>query len=151
MSLIAETIKAVGQLNIKVTSPTGQVKENVVVPNMVVTAGKEWIAARMKDTGLPTQMTHMSIGSGTTLAALGNTGLESELGRVSLTTAGGLVSGAVVTYDATFGPGTGTGAITEAGIFNGTPSGTMLCRTVFNVVNKGADDTLSITWTVTIS
>lgn len=151
MSLIAETIKAVGQLNIKVTSPTGQVKENVVVPNMVVTAGKQWIAARMKDTGIPTQMTHMSIGSGTTAAALGDTGLGTELGRVSLTTAGGLVSGAVVTYDATFGPGTGTGAITEAGIFNGTPAGTMLCRTVFNVVNKGADDTLSITWTVTIS
>lgn len=151
MSLIAETIKATGQLNIKVTSPSGQVKENVVVPNMVVTVGKQWIAARMKDTGIPTQMTHMSIGSGTTAAALGDTTLGTELGRVALTTAGGLVSGAVVTYDATFGPGTGTGAITEAGIFNATPSGTMLCRTVFNVVNKGVDDTLSITWTVTIS
>jgi hypothetical protein len=27
----------------------------------------------------------------------------------------------------------------------------MLCRTTFAVVNKGNDDTMSITWTVTIS
>jgi hypothetical protein len=27
----------------------------------------------------------------------------------------------------------------------------MLCRTVFSVVNKAADDTLQITWTITLS
>jgi hypothetical protein len=151
MSLIVETVKATGQLNIKVTSASGQVKENIVVPNLVVSAGKEWIAARMKDGGQPVQMSNMAIGSGTTAAAVGDTGLQTELGRVALTTAGGTVSGAVVTYEATFPAGTGTGAVTEAGILNAGTGGTMLCRTVFNVVNKGADDTLSITWTVTIS
>ena len=45
----------------------------------------------------------------------------------------------------------GTGAITEAGIFNASSSGTMLCRTVFSVVNKGASDSMTITWTVTVS
>jgi hypothetical protein len=150
MSVIVETVKATGQLNIKVTSNKGEVKQNIIVPNLVVTVGKEFIAARMKDSG-PNQMSHMAIGSGTTAAAVGNTGLESELGRVSLTTAGGTVSDAIVTYEATFPAGTGTGAVTEAGIFNDASGGTLLCRTVFNVVNKGADDTLSITWTVTIS
>lgn len=150
MSTIVETVKATGQLSIKVTSAAGQVKENIVVPNLVVSVGKEFIAARMKDGG-PVEMSHMAIGSGTTAAVVGNTGLETEQGRVALQTAGGTVSGAVVTYEATFPAGTGTGAITEAGILNASSSGTMLCRTVFNVVNKGADDTLSITWTVTIS
>jgi hypothetical protein len=61
------------------------------------------------------------------------------------------VAGAVVTYVATFGPGVGTGAIVEAGIFNAASSGTMLCRTVFSVVNKGADDAMTITWQITVS
>ena len=47
--------------------------------------------------------------------------------------------------------GTGTGAITEAGILNASSSGTLLCRTVFSVVNKGSADAMTITWTVTVS
>ena len=47
--------------------------------------------------------------------------------------------------------GEGTGALTEAGIFNASSSGTMLCRTEFSVVNKGASDSMTITWTVTVS
>lgn len=46
---------------------------------------------------------------------------------------------------------TGTSAITKAGIFNTASSGTLLCRTVFAAINKGANDTLAITWTVTIN
>jgi len=41
--------------------------------------------------------------------------------------------------------------LTEAGIFNASTSGNMLCRTKFDVVNKSATDTLAITWVVTIS
>jgi hypothetical protein len=57
----------------------------------------------------------------------------------------------VVTYVASFGAGTGTGAVTEAGILNASSGGTLLCRTEFSVVNKGADDSMSITWTITVS
>ena len=46
---------------------------------------------------------------------------------------------------------TGTGAITEAGILNAGSGGTLLCRTVFSVVNKASSDSMTITWTVTIS
>ena len=56
-----------------------------------------------------------------------------------------------IVYVDTFAAGTGTGAITEAGIFNASSGGTMLCRTVFSVVNKGASDAMTITWTVTVS
>jgi hypothetical protein len=151
MSKINEMVMAKGTLDVVLTGADGQVKENVHIPNLVVTVGKEFIAARMADTGIPAQMSHMAVGSGTTAAANGDTALGTELGRVALTTAGGSVANAVVTYEATFGAGTGTGAVTEAGLFNASSAGTMLCRTVFAVVNKGADDTLSITWTVTIS
>jgi hypothetical protein len=57
----------------------------------------------------------------------------------------------VVTYVASFGAGTGTGAVTEAGILNASSGGTLLCRTEFSVVNKGANDSMSITWTITVS
>jgi hypothetical protein len=102
----------------------------------------------MKD-ATATAMSHMAIGSGSTAAAASNSALGNQLGRVSLTST--TVSGAVVTYVATFGAGTGTGAVTEAGLFNAASSGTMLCRTVFSVVNKGAADSMTITWTVTVS
>lgn len=155
MSLINELVKATGKLNIEIKGPDGQVKESVYIPNLVVTVGKNYIANRMKDgTSAFTQesqMSHMAVGELATGAVVGDTTLADELARVALTTAGGTVAGAVVTYQATFSPGTGTGAIVEAGIFNAASAGTMLCRTTFAVVNKGVDDTMSITWTVTIS
>jgi len=123
------------------------VKEERLHPNLVVTAGKAWIAARMKATGAPNEMSHMAVGTGTSAAADANTTLGTESARVTLASS---VSGAVVTYTATFSPGTGTAALTEAGVFNAASAGTMLCRTVFPVVNKGASDSLAITWTVTV-
>jgi len=98
-------------------------------------------------------MSHMALGSGTTAAAAGNTALESQLGsRDALTssTQSGTNNESIV-YVATFSAGEATGAVTEAGIFNASTSGTMLCRTVFSVVNKAAGDTLQVTWTVTFS
>lgn len=145
--MINEQVKATGELQVVLTGPDGKVKETKTIPNLVVTAGKNFIAGRM--VGTPTAMSHMAIGAGTGAAAAGDTTLGSELGRVSLTS--GSATGAVVTYVATFGAGVGTGAVTEAGILNAASAGTLLCRTVFAVVNKGADDSLSITWTITIS
>lgn len=147
--MIQDTIKMTGELKITVTNPDNNVVQEVVVPNLVVTAGKNWIAGRMYDTGIPDEMSHMAIGTGNTAAAAGDTGLGTEAGRVALTST--TVTNNSVAYVATFPAGTGTGAITEAGIFNASSGGTMLCRTVFSVINKGAADTLGITWTVTVN
>ncbi len=153
MSLIQENVKVIGQLNVQLIDLNGHIKQNLLIPNLVVASGKNYIASRMKDTGQPVQMSHMAVGTSTTAANTADTLLGAEIARVALATAGGTVANNVVTYNATFLPGTGTGAITEAGIFNVVTANTvtMLCRTVFAVVNKGADDTMSITWTVTIS
>ncbi len=145
--MINDTIKVTGELKITVTKPDGNVHETVV-PNIVVTDGKEYIASRMKDASA-TAMSHMAIGTGSTAAAAGDAALGTEAGRVALTST--TVTSNAVAYVATFAAGTGTGAITEAGIFNASSSGTLLCRTVFSVINKGAADTLGITWTVTVN
>ena len=119
-----------------------------VVDNLVVTTGKGYVASRMKDASA-TAMSHMAVGSGSTAAAAGDTALGSEAARIALTST--TVSGADVTYVATFGAGVGTAALTEAAILNASSSGTMLCRTVFPVVNKHSTDSMSVTWTVTAS
>ena len=110
--MINDTIKVTGELKITVTKPDGNVHETVV-PNIVVTDGKEYIASRMKDASA-TAMSHMAIGTGTTAAAAGDSALETEAGRVALTST--TVTSNAVAYVATFAAGTGTGAITEAGI-----------------------------------
>ena len=145
--MFAEQIKVTGQVCITVTDKNGQVKDRREIKNLVVTAGKEFIAARM--VGTPTAMSHMALGSDNTAAAVGDTALGAELGRVALASA--TSSGAIVTYTASFPAGTATGAVVEAGTFNDPTTGTMLCRTVFAVVNKGVDDAMSVTWAITVS
>jgi hypothetical protein len=142
-----ETLKAKGELAVVLTKADGSV-ENYDLKNLVVNVGLNFIVSRMKDTSAAV-MSHMSVGSGTTAAAAADTALGSELGRVSLTST--TVSTNTITYVATFPAGTGTGAVTEAGILNAGTAGSLLCRTVFPVVNKQAGDSMTVTWTVTVS
>jgi len=144
-------VKPTGTLNIVLTDEHGVVKMNVTVPNLVVTTGKTWLAARMANTSLPAQMSYMAVGQSTQAAAIGDTALYSEAGRAALTTAGGTPSGTSTQFNATFSPGVGTGSLTEAAILNASSAGTMLARTVFGVVTKGVNDTVSLTWNVTMS
>jgi hypothetical protein len=147
--MIIENASVKGRLSVVLRDAMGNVKESYDIPNLVVNAGLAYIASRMKDT-TEAAMSHMGVGSGATAAAGGNTALETQIGsRVAL--ASTTVTANQIVYVATFAAGTGTGAITEAGIFNASTAGTMLCRSVFSVVNKGADDTLQITWTITLN
>jgi hypothetical protein len=142
-----DMIKATGALRLVLSKADGT-SETHDFTNLVVTVGKSFVASRMVGTA-SNVMSHMALGSGTTAPAAGDTTLQTELGRVAL--AGSTAASNVVTYTATFSAGTATGAVTEAGIFNAASAGTLLCRTVFSVVNKGVDDALSVTWTITIS
>ena len=146
-------IKMIGDVNVQRFDQTGALVEERQIKNLVVTVGKNYIANRMQATSVQTVMNTMAIGTNSTTPAVGNTTLGVEAGRVAL--ASFSASGNQVTATATFPAGTGTGAITEAGIFNpssaGSSGGNMLCRTTFPVVNKAAGDSIAITWVVTIS
>ena len=147
--MIIENMKAKGRLSIVFKDADGNIKDTREVDNLVVDTGLDYIASRMKDAPA-TAMSHMALGSGTTAAAAGDTDLESVLGsREALDST--TVTDNTVQYVSSFEAGDGTGAVTEAGIFNASTGGTMLCRTVFSVVNKGANDTLSITWTISLT
>ena len=115
--------------------------------NLVVTAGKNWVAQRMNNVN--TVMTHMAVGTGTTDAAAGQTTLVSENDRNALTST--TVTNNTIIYVATWAAGDATAALTEAGVFDAASGGDMLCRTKFNVVNKASADSMTITWTITVS
>lgn len=143
-----DSSKVTGSVNVVVRGDDGAIKQEFTVPNLVVDTGLDYIASRMEGTS-DSVMSHMAVGTGTTAAASGDTALETEAARVALTST--TVTDNAIAYVATFAAGTGTGALTEAAILNASSSGTMLCRTVFSVINKGASDSMTVTWTVTIS
>jgi hypothetical protein len=145
--MIRDGLKVTGAVEVTLFDKDGNIKDQRSIKNLVVTVGKEFIAARM--VGTPSVMSHMAIGSSSTAANIADTALGVELGRVALVSS--TASGAVVTNTATFAAGVGTGAVVEAGTFNAGSAGVMLCRSVFPVVNKGVDDGMSITWTITVS
>ena len=151
--MVNEMIKATGELQITVYDINNNIKNQVVVPNLVVTTGKEAIADRLIDDSTAV-MSHMAIGTdnGTILPlAANNTNLGNIAGSRIAFTSSPSRTGAVITYNAVFGAGVSTGAITEAGIFNASTGGTMLCRTIFPVVNKESSDSMTINWNVTIN
>lgn len=150
--MIQENLKLSGQLNIVLKDKAGNVKDTREVKNLVVNTGLAFIINRMTGTSKAV-MSHMALGSGTTAAAASQTDLVTLLGSrevLDSTTISGTNNEKVV-YVSSFEAGDATGAVTEAGIFNASSSGDMLCRTVFAVVNKAADDAMSVTWTITLA
>lgn len=147
--MLNDSLTLRGDLNIVVKDKDGNVKENRKETNLIVDSGLAFICSRMTDAA-DAVMSHMAVGSGTAAPAAGDTDLGSILGvREALDSTAH--SANTVTYVSSFEAGDGTGAITEAGIFNAATAGTMLCRTTFPVVNKGADDVMTITWTITLT
>jgi len=147
--MINDDLKLRGDVAIVLKDKNGNVKESREIKNLVVTAGLTFICSRMAGTSAGV-MSHMALGSSTTAASAGQTDLVSILGsREALDSSS--ASANTIAYVSSFEAGEGTGAVTEAGIFNAASSGTMLCRTVFPVVNKQADDTMSVTWTITLT
>lgn len=155
-------IEISGALSIIVTDEeTGIQKQELYVPNLVVTTGKNFIASRMVGT-TSTEMTHMGIGTSSTAEVIGDTTLGAELtvgsGYTNYSRAALLTKSAtnnVVTYSANFPANNpsapaGGAVLREAGIFNASTGGTMLCRTTFPIVTKLPADALTITWTITI-
>tara|TARA_B100000424_G_C22810602_1_gene434168 strand:+ start:262 stop:705 length:444 start_codon:yes stop_codon:yes gene_type:complete len=141
-----------GQLKIVLRDANGNVKESKTVENLVVNSGLAYAISRMTGTA-KNVMSHMGVGSNSTAPSASDTDLGTTLGSreaLDSTTITGS-NNESVQYVSSFEAGDGTGAIVEAGLFNASSGGDMLCRTTFSVINKGASDTLSLTWTITLS
>ena len=145
-----ETVKATGQIKFELFDENGNLKETKDIKNVVVTVGKNFLATWLTAASQAGYfMQYIGLGTGTNAANASDTALQTELtSRV----AGTLTPTSNVWQNvASFGPGVDTGAITESGIFSASSAGTMFARQTFAVINKGAGDTLQVTWQVTFS
>lgn len=123
----------------------GIIKHRETVHNTVTTAGKAGAADQILASPSLNKPTHMAVGTGSP----SGTALGTELDRNALTSK--TRSAAVVTMVGDWAAGDGTGALTEAGVFDASSSGNMYLSSSFSVLNKGAADSLSISWTLTYS
>lgn len=146
--MLKEMPKVSGKLTLTLYDKDNNIKNKINVDNLVVNTGLSYIASRMVNTS-STVMSHMGVGTSSTATNVSQTALLAQVSRVALT--GTTPVGSTITYSTTFTAGQGTGSLNEAGIFNASSGGTMLCRTVFPTLVKEADDILTINWLVTIS
>jgi hypothetical protein len=127
----------------------GRLKDKRLIHNTLTTAGKYGAADQILASPTLPKAGWMEVGTGTggttklnLYIAGSRTALDSKTRDL-----------AVVTMICTFVPGVGTGAITEAGVFDVVTQDTinMWLYASFAVINKVAADSLVITWTLTYS
>lgn len=145
--------------------PDGELKQRVVTENLITDVGDLYYAQRAA-AGAPAVPTGMRLGTGltaaskagagaaivTTIATTGAKGLDAGFPTAAAKATG---TGARVTWQATWGAGLATvNGISEVVLTNETPltqvAGTAadtIARALLNpTVNKGANDTLVVTW-----
>lgn len=140
-----EKLSLVANCHVVLRGPDGKVKTERFIHNTVNTAGKYGALDQILGTPTLAKVGWMAIGTGTPAATL----LGVEIDRNALTSK--TRTNAVVTMVGDWADADGTGAITEAGLFDVVTANTvnMWCSASFSVINKAAADTLQITWTLT--
>lgn len=151
---VNEVFKLKGSVKVQLIGPDGKVKQEHEEHNLIVTVGKNYLATWL--TGLTQSgpfMSYIGLGTGVTSPASGDTALQTEFSGGGYSRSQGTLTASTNTWTntATFSPGNGTGAVTEAGLFSASTSGTMFARQTFSAYNKAAGDTLVVAWTVTFS
>lgn len=158
--LIPALVVVHGRTALKVYRGDGTIEDlGLAGRHLVVTAGKQFLAACMDGTNSANVFKFHGFGTGTTAAASGDTALQTELTTqyaVSGTRPTGSQAHSTVTYTtvATLSPGSGgTIAVTEWGLFSqAAAGGTLLDHQVFSAVNLVAgSDSLQTTYVLTYS
>ena len=132
-------------MHLVLRGPDGEIKDERSIYNTVTTSGKNGTADQILAAPSLDKPTHMAVGTGS--PAANALGVENDRNALTSKTR----STNVVTFVGDWAAGDATAALTEAGVFDAAAAGNMWLSASFAVVNKGANDTLTITWTYTIS
>lgn len=150
--------------------PDGELKQRVPFKNRVTTAGDQYFAQMGITTSatVPTRMSGMKLGTGVTAAAKSGAGAAlvtytsgSQLvfdGTYPQAASNGGDTGWNVVYKCTWGTGVATvNGLAEVVVVNdaasnatSTAANTVARALLSPTVNKGASDTLAVTWTITL-
>jgi len=142
-----------GHVKLELFGSDGALKDAREIHNTVTTLGHKMAADQLLASPAIVTPGWMEVGTGaagsaassilTTYIAGSRTALDSKTRGAN----------AVITMVCTMGAGVGSGAITEAGTFNVVTQNTtdMIMYATFSAINKGVDDSLVITWTLTFA
>ena len=145
-------IKVKGRWFISLYGPENEEKEKIEGDNVITLNGLSGLVSHLVSaTAAATTFTfrYIAIGTDSTGEANTDTALGGELARHTATVSHG--SNGIYRVTATFPSGTGTGAIAEYGLLDSNTAGTLFSRDTEAVVNKGANDELTVTTEVTFS
>lgn len=139
-----------GMCHIELFGQDGVLKDERTIGNTITVGGDAHVADQMSDSG-DAAIGYMAVGTSTGGKSTASTGLETSLDRNALTSTTQGTGGADndVIYIGDWAAGDGTGALVEAGILHADNNTTLMAYADFAAINKGAADTLKITWTVT--
>jgi hypothetical protein len=158
-----------GIVTLELCGPDGALKERRIGRNLITDAGDLYHAQKVitaiapASASAPTAMTGMKLGTGTTAAAKSGAGgalvtyltASNQAFDATYPQTSNLGAGLGVTakYRVTYAAGTATNtALTEVVIVNDaatnatSTAANTLSRYVFSAINKGASDTLTVTW-----
>lgn len=148
----SRAIKLMGRYTAQLYGPDGELKQEIQGKNVVCTNGKEFLASFLHSAALAAATNtckYIAIGSDSTAEAASNTALGTELSRHTGTVS--YVSNQIFQVKATFATGSGTGSIYEYGLLSSSTAGTLISRDTEALITKGANDTLTVTYQLTIS
>ena len=149
---MSKDVTVEGRWYITLFGPDGQQKDYRAGKNVITTNGLDFLASFLNSAAAAAStftQRYIAIGTDSTAEAASNTALGAEAARHTGTVS--YVSDAIYRVTATFASGLGTGAIVEYGLLASSANGTMLSRDTEAVINKGADDVLTVTTEITLA
>ena len=164
MEELEQSIKYKGTITLTLKREE-EVIERRVIPNVFLNVGKSWAIQRLFDDTASvvsgTAAHYFYVGTTASGGAAAATDTTAAItwtngGQIAFTYASGGIG--AMSGTATFITSTANGAITEAGIFAGTPvnapvtgDGVFIARVLFAAINKTSSDTLQVKWDVSIA
>jgi len=142
-----------GEFHADLFSPDGTLKAKRTVKNTVTVLGHQMAADQILAAPAVVTPGWMEVGTGTGQDENDSTLATYIAGSRTVLDSKTRGANAIITMVCTMGAGVGTGAITEAGVFNVVTQNTtdLILVSSFSVINKGAGDSLVITWTLTFA
>jgi hypothetical protein len=142
-----------GKMRAELFDKDGNLKDWREVHNTVTVLGHQMAADQILASPAVAKPGWMEVGTGTGQDANDSTLATYLAGSRTALDSKTRGANAIITMVCTMGAGVGTGAITEAGVFNVVTQNTtdLILVASFAAVNKAAGDSLVITWTLTFA
>ena len=139
-----------GVIHIELFGEDGVLKDERTIGNTITVGGDAHVADQMSDSG-DAAIGFMAVGTTSGGKSTASTGLEASNDRNALTstTQGAGAADNDVIYIGDWAAGEATAALIEAGILLTDDNTSLMAYADFAAINKGAADTLKITWTLT--